>query len=64
MQETQAEAPAIGQPERAVVLLVDDQPMIGEAIRRMLLDQPDIDFQLLLEGPASRWRRPSASGRR
>jgi two-component system, chemotaxis family, response regulator WspR len=27
-----------------VVLLVDDQPMIGEAIRRALVDQPDIDL--------------------
>lgn len=28
----------------AMVLLVDDQAIIGEAVRRMLLDQPDIDF--------------------
>lgn len=28
----------------AMVLLVDDQAIIGEAIRRMLADQPDIDF--------------------
>lgn len=28
----------------AMVLLVDDQPIIGEAIRRMLADQPGIDF--------------------
>ena len=27
------------------VLLVDDQPIIGEAVRRMLADQPDIDFR-------------------
>ncbi|MEJ6002894.1 diguanylate cyclase domain-containing protein [Paucibacter soli] len=27
-----------------LVLLVDDQPIIGEAIRRMLLEQPDIGF--------------------
>lgn len=27
-----------------MVLLVDDQAIIGEAIRRMLADQPDIDF--------------------
>jgi len=27
-----------------MVLLVDDQPIIGEAIRRSLLGQPDIDF--------------------
>jgi two-component system chemotaxis family response regulator WspR len=26
------------------LLLVDDQPIVGEAIRRALLDQPDIDF--------------------
>lgn len=29
---------------RAVVLLVDDQSMVAEAIRRMLADQPDIAF--------------------
>ncbi len=28
----------------AVVLLVDDQPMIAEGIRRMIADEPDIDF--------------------
>ncbi len=27
-----------------VVLLVDDQPMVAEAIRRMLVDEADIDF--------------------
>jgi two-component system chemotaxis family response regulator WspR len=27
-----------------MVLLVDDQPMVGEAVRRMLADQSDIDF--------------------
>lgn len=27
-----------------VVLLVDDQRMIGEVVRRMLLDQPDLAF--------------------
>ena len=26
------------------VLLVDDQPIIGEAVRRLFLDQPDIAF--------------------
>jgi two-component system chemotaxis family response regulator WspR len=26
------------------LLLVDDQPIVGEAIRRALVDQPDIDF--------------------
>ncbi len=29
---------------RAVVLLVDDQAMVAEGIRRMLVDEPDIDF--------------------
>ena len=27
-----------------MVLLVDDQAMVGEAVRRALLSQPDIDF--------------------
>ena len=27
-----------------MVLLVDDQPMVGEAIRRMLAGQANIDF--------------------
>jgi len=30
--------------QRAVVLLVDDQAMVAEGIRRMLIDAPDIDF--------------------
>lgn len=30
--------------KKIVVLLVDDQPIIGEAVRRMLADQPDIEF--------------------
>jgi two-component system chemotaxis family response regulator WspR len=29
---------------KAVVLLVDDQPIVGEAIRRMLADDPEIAF--------------------
>lgn len=29
---------------RIIVLLIDDQRIIGEAVRRMLLDQADIDF--------------------
>lgn len=29
---------------RTTVLLVDDQPMIGEAVRRMLVTEQDIDF--------------------
>jgi sigma-B regulation protein RsbU (phosphoserine phosphatase) len=31
-------------PRRVIVLLVDDQAMIGEAVRRMLADEPDIQF--------------------
>jgi two-component system chemotaxis family response regulator WspR len=50
VQDTQIEAAASGQAERAVVLLVDDQPMVGEAIRRMLLDQPDIEYQYCSKG--------------
>ena len=30
--------------EAVMVLLVDDQAMVGEAVRRMLAHQPDIDF--------------------
>ncbi len=30
--------------KKTVVLLVDDQPIIGEAVRRMLADQSDIEF--------------------
>jgi len=29
---------------KVTVLLVDDQPMIGEAVRRMLAGEPDVDF--------------------
>jgi sigma-B regulation protein RsbU (phosphoserine phosphatase) len=35
--------PALTQ-HKVTVLLVDDQPMIGEAVRRMLLGEPDISF--------------------
>ena len=49
-QDTQAAATAVPQAERAVVLLVDDQAMVGEAIRRMLLDQPDIEYQYCSKG--------------
>ena len=33
-----------GYPGKAVVLLVDDQMMVAEGIRRMLVDEPDIEF--------------------
>jgi phosphoserine phosphatase RsbU/P len=29
---------------KVVVLLIDDQPMVGETVRRMLAGEPDIDF--------------------
>ena len=32
---------------RATVLLIDDQPLIGEAVRRMIAGEPDIDFHYL-----------------
>ena len=33
------------EPDRAIrVLLVDDQAFVGESVRRMLRDDPDIDF--------------------
>jgi len=37
-----AESPTI--PDVVRVLLVDDQAIVGEAIRRMLADEPDVDF--------------------
>ena len=38
-----AAGPAL--PARTVVLLVDDQPIIGEAVRRMLAGQADLEFK-------------------
>jgi len=35
------------------VLLVDDQPMIGEAVRRMLADEPDIRFEFCRDAEQS-----------
>ena len=32
---------------RVTVLLIDDQPFIGEAVRRMIAGEPDIDFHYL-----------------
>ena len=32
---------------RVKVLLIDDQPLIGEAVRRMVAGEPDIDFHYL-----------------
>jgi sigma-B regulation protein RsbU (phosphoserine phosphatase) len=39
-----ATTPMASGTEGIVVLLVDDQPIIGEAVRRMLLPHPDIRF--------------------
>jgi PleD family two-component response regulator len=42
---TSSGAPGTPAPTRAItVLLVDDQRIIGEVVRRMFLDQPDIAF--------------------
>lgn len=44
--ESREAEPTAGLPEHAVsVLLVDDQPIIGEAVRRMLASQEDINFR-------------------
>jgi len=48
--ETEPEVQATVRAKRAVVLLVDDQPIIGEAIRRLLHDQPDIDYHYCSSG--------------
>ncbi|GMQ83879.1 MAG: PleD family two-component system response regulator [Gammaproteobacteria bacterium] len=42
--DTSGEAPHIDEGRWAIVLLVDDQAMVAEAIRRMLADEPDIEF--------------------
>jgi len=36
-------------PHPIMVVLVDDQPMIAESIRRMLKDEPDIDLHYCME---------------
>ncbi|MFO1418404.1 MAG: SpoIIE family protein phosphatase [Methylotetracoccus sp.] len=38
---------------RIVVLLIDDQRIIGEAVRRMLLDEPDIEFHFCSDPQAA-----------
>lgn len=47
-----AESPAPGaRSSRPItVLLVDDQAFIGEVVRRMLLDQPDISYHYCADG--------------
>jgi two-component system, chemotaxis family, response regulator WspR len=50
MDDVSAAAPAAGlAPTTIRVLLVDDQAMIGEAIRRMLSAQPDLEFHYASE---------------
>src|SRR6516162_205852 len=38
---------------KVTVLLIDDQPMIGEAVRRMLAGEPDIGFHYCREATAA-----------
>lgn len=42
--ETAEQAPAPTPARSIMVLLVDDQPLIGEAVRRALHEEPEIDF--------------------
>ncbi len=42
--DIQGEAPDSDEGRWVVVLLVDDQAMVAEGIRRMLADEPDIEF--------------------
>jgi len=42
--DTSGEAPGADDGRWAVVLLVDDQAMVAEGIRRLLADEPDIEF--------------------
>ena len=39
----------LGGSRRIVVLLIDDQRIIGEALRRMLREDPDIDFHFCMD---------------
>ena len=48
-------------PRRGVVLLVDDQPIIGEAVRRMLAGEDSLDFHYCRE-PASALTRAAEIG--
>ena len=48
---------------KVTVLLIDDQPMIGEAVRRMLAGEPDIVFNYCRDA-TKRSRRPTRSSPR
>src|SRR5947207_12886839 len=47
--DSQAERPARAPDYHAMVLLVDDQAMVCEAVRRALANQSDIDFHYCAE---------------
>ena len=47
---------------KVTVLLIDDQPMIGEAVRRMLAGEPDIVFHYCATPPRPS-KRPIGSSR-
>jgi sigma-B regulation protein RsbU (phosphoserine phosphatase) len=46
-------APASPAPRGATVLLVDDQPIIGEAVRRMLAGEEGVAFHFCKDAPAA-----------
>jgi sigma-B regulation protein RsbU (phosphoserine phosphatase) len=46
-------APASPAPRSATVLLVDDQPIIGEAVRRMLAGEEGVAFHFCKDAPAA-----------
>ncbi len=46
-------APRASRPRGATVLLVDDQPIIGEAVRRMLAGEEGISFHYCKDAPAA-----------
>ena len=48
---------------KVTVLLVDDQPMIGEAVRRMLAGEPDVDFHYCRDAAQRLIKRTGSSPR-
>jgi two-component system chemotaxis family response regulator WspR len=51
--ESMSSSPAPASAETIRVLLVDDQPMVGEAVRRAILDEPAIQFHYLSDPAAA-----------
>ena len=49
---------------KVTVLLIDDQPMIGEAVRRMLAGEPDIVFHYCRDAAKALETRPTGSSPR